>query len=140
MYIADVGQNRREEVNIVAADAAGLNFGWNTMEGSDCFEDANCSPDDLVLPTVEYDHSSGCSVTGGEVYRGSMIPTIKGLYFYSDYCNGWLRSFWFDDGVAVDHREWEVGSIGSVVSFGTDGAGELYAVSRAGLYRFEPAP
>jgi hypothetical protein len=69
-----------------------------------------------------------------------MIPTIKGLYFYSDYCDGWLRSFRVNGGVAVDHREWDVGSIGSVVSFGTDGAGELYAVSRAGLYRFEPAP
>ncbi len=140
LYIADVGQNRREEVNVVAADAAGLNFGWNTMEGSDCFEEAPCSREGLVLPAVEYDHSSGCSVTGGEVYRGSMIPTIKGLYFYSDYCDGWLRSFRFDGGVAVDHMDWEVGSIGSVVSFGTDGAGELYAVSRAGVYRFEPAP
>ena len=139
LFVADVGQNRREEVNVVAADAGGLNFGWNTMEGTDCFEEASCSRDGLVLPAVEYDHSSGCSVTGGEVYRGEMIPTIQGLYFYSDYCDGWLRSFRFDGGGAVDHREWDVGSIGSIVSFGTDGAGELYAVSRAGLYRFEPA-
>jgi hypothetical protein len=139
LFVADVGQNRREEVNVVAADAGGLNFGWNTMEGTDCFEEASCSRDGLVLPAVEYDHSSGCSVTGGEVYRGEMIPTIQGLYFYSDYCDGWLRSFRFDGGGAVDHREWDVGSIGSIVSFVIDGAGELYAVSRAGLYRFEPA-
>jgi glucose/arabinose dehydrogenase len=139
LYVADVGQNSREEVNVVAAGAAGLNFGWNTMEGTDCFERASCSQDGLVLPAVEYDHSSGCSVTGGEVYRGSRIPEIQGIYFYSDYCNGWLRSFRFETGVAVDHREWDVGAIGSVVSFGTDGAGELYAVSRAGVYRFEPS-
>ena len=139
LYVADVGQNRREEVNVVASDAGGLNFGWNTMEGTDCFEEANCTQDGLVLPAVEYDHSSGCSVTGGEVYRGSRIPEIQGLYFYSDYCDGWLRSFRFANGVAEDHREWDVGAIGSVVSFGSDGAGELYALSRAGVYRFQPA-
>ena len=140
LYVADVGQNRREEVNVVSLDTGGLNFGWNTMEGTGCFEDANCSTDGFVVPAVEYDHSSGCSITGGEVYRGASIPAIQGLYFYSDYCDGWLRSFRFDSGTAVDHREWDVGSIGSVVSFGTDGAGELYTVSRAGLYRFDPAP
>lgn len=138
LYVADVGQNRREEVNVVPADRGGLNFGWNVMEGTECYDSSTCSSDGLVLPAVEYDHSSGCSITGGAVYRGSAIPSIRGLYFYSDYCNGWLRSFRFEGGEATDHREWEVGPIGSVVSFGTDGAGELYAVSRAGLYRFEP--
>ena len=139
LYIADVGQNSREEVNVVTAGAGGLNFGWNVMEGTECFDRSDCSQEGLVLPAVEYDHSSGCSVTGGEVYRGSLIPEIQGVYFYSDYCSGWLRSFRFESGVALDHREWEVGAIGNVVSFGRDGAGELYAVSRAGVYRFEPA-
>lgn len=139
LYIADVGQNSREEVNVVAIDEGGRNYGWNTMEGSACFESATCSQDDLVLPAVEYDHSSGCSVTGGEVYRGSRIPSVRGLYFYSDYCSGWLRSFRFENGLATDHREWDVGAIGSVMSFGRDGAGELYALSRAGIYRFDPA-
>ena len=78
-------------------------------------------------------------MTGGKVYRGSRIPEIQGLYFYSDYCDGWLRSFRFESGVVVDHRDWDVGAIGSVVSFGNDGAGELYALSRAGVYRFQPA-
>jgi len=138
LYVADVGQNRREEVNVVPADEGGLNFGWNIMEGTDCYKASTCSHDGLTLPAVEYDHSEGCSVTGGTVYRGSAIPSIRGLYFYSDYCSGWLRSFRFAGGTATDHREWDVGSIGSVVSFGTDGFGELYAVSRAGVYRFEP--
>ena len=139
LYIADVGQNSREEVNVVSAGAGGLNFGWNVMEGTECFDRSTCSQEGLVLPAVEYDHSSGCSVTGGEVYRGSRIPEIQGLYFYSDYCRGWLRSFRFESGVALDHQEWDVGAIGSVVSFGMDGTGELYALSRAGVYRFEPA-
>ncbi len=139
LYVADVGQNSREEVNVVAAGAGGLNFGWNTMEGAACYDRATCSQEGLVLPAAEYDHSAGCSVTGGEVYRGSRIPEIQGLYFYSDYCSGWLRSFRFESGVARDHREWDIGSIGSVVSFGKDGAGELFAVSRSGVYRFEPA-
>ncbi|MEJ2481898.1 MAG: PQQ-dependent sugar dehydrogenase [Gemmatimonadota bacterium] len=140
MYVADVGQNRREEINVVPTDEAGLNFGWNVMEGSACYGAGSCDVQDFVLPAVEYDHSQGCSITGGEVYRGSAIPAIRGLYFYSDYCSGWLRSFRFQGGLATDHREWEVGSLSSVVSFGIDGAGELYLVSRSGLvYAFRPA-
>jgi glucose/arabinose dehydrogenase len=139
MYVADVGQNRREEINVVAAGAAGLNFGWNEMEGSICYDADVCEQDGLVLPAVEYDHSAGCSVTGGAVYRGSQIPAIRGHYFYSDFCRGWLRSFRYES-EAVDHMEWEVGSLDSVASFGTDGAGELYIVSRNGsIYSFRPA-
>ncbi len=139
LYVADVGQNRREEIDVVPADAGGLNFGWNIMEGSDCYGAADCDRTDLVLPVAEYDHSIGCSVTGGEVYRGTGIPAIRGLYFYADYCSGWLRSFRFDGATAVEHAEWDVGRLGNVVSFGTDGAGELYIVSRDGVFRFDPA-
>jgi glucose/arabinose dehydrogenase len=140
LFVADVGQQRREEINVVRADAGGLNFGWNEMEGSSCYDAELCDTDGLVLPAVEYDHSAGCSVTGGEVYRGSDIPAIAGQYFYSDYCRGWLRSFRYEDG-AVDHREWDVGSLGSVASFGSDGSGELYLISRDGsVYAFRPRP
>jgi len=139
MYVADVGQNRREEISVVPADEPGLNFGWNVLEGSACYEADSCDRKDLVLPTVEYDHSEGCSITGGEVYRGTAIAAIRGLYFYSDYCQGWLRSFRYQNGVATDHRVWDVGSLSSVVSFGVDGFGELYLVSREGrLYAFRP--
>ena len=138
LFVADVGQQRREEINVVPADAAGLNFGWNEMEGSVCYEAEACETTGLVLPAVEYDHSVGCSVTGGEVYRGSDIPEIVGHYFYSDYCRGWLRSFRYQDG-AFDHREWEVGALASVASFATGGTGELYLISRDGrVYAFRP--
>ena len=139
LFVADVGQQRREEINVVRADAPGLNYGWNEMEGSACYEAGACETAGLVLPAVEYDHSVGCSVTGGEVYRGSDIPEIAGHYFYSDYCRGWLRSFRYEDG-AFDHREWEVGSLASVASFASDGTGELYLISRDGsVFAFRPA-
>ncbi|MFO7587019.1 MAG: PQQ-dependent sugar dehydrogenase [Gemmatimonadota bacterium] len=139
LYVADVGQNRIEEIDVVPAGEPGLNFGWNLMEGSECFT-PGCDPSGLVLPVVEYDHSQGCSVTGGLVYRGTRVQAIRGHYFYSDYCEGWLRSFRYEDGAAVDHRVWEVGSAGNVVSFGTDADGELYVVSRSGIFRLDPAP
>jgi hypothetical protein len=137
LYIADVGQGAREEVNVADASAAGRNYGWRTMEGTRCFNPSSgCNSAGLTLPIVEYDHSQGCSITGGFVYRGAAIPEIRGHYFYSDYCAGWLRSFRLSGGAAVDQRDWALTSIGNVTSFGVDGAGELYVLSTNGrVYR-----
>lgn len=136
LYIADIGQNAWEEVDVVSASEAGLNYGWNSMEGSQCFATDPCDATDLVLPALEYGRSEGCSVTGGYVYRGSAIPGIQGHYFYSDYCSGFLRSFRFSVGSVSDEREWDVGDLGSVLSFGQDAEGELYVLSGNGnLYR-----
>ena len=137
LYIADVGQSAREEVNVVDASAAGRNYGWRTMEGTQCYNPSSgCNQAGLTLPTVEYDHGQGCSITGGFVYRGAAIPEMRGHYFYSDYCSGWLRSFRLTGGAAADQREWPIGNIGNVTSFGLDGAGELYVLSSNGrVYR-----
>ncbi len=132
LYIADVGQNAFEEVNAVPADVPGLNYGWRLMEGNHCFNPSNCSQAGLTLPVVEYGHGPECSVTGGFVYRGSAIPSIQGHYFYSDYCSGWLRSFKLVDGAATERRQWDVGNIGNVTSFGEDDAGELYVLVSSG--------
>lgn len=132
LYIADVGQGRLEEVNVVSARQGGLNFGWNVMKGSSCYTPANCDSAGLVLPAVEYDHGEGCSITGGHVYRGSRIAELRGHYFYSDYCDGWLRSFRHTAQGAADRRSWQVGTLGNVTSFGEDGAGELYIVVMSG--------
>ncbi len=132
LFVADVGQSRVEELNAVPAAGAGLNYGWNTMEGSRCFATDPCDATGLVLPVAEYGHAEGCSVTGGYVYRGSRLPEVAGHYFYSDFCSGFLRSFRLDDGVAVDSREWTVGDLGSVSSFGVDASGELYVISLDG--------
>jgi glucose/arabinose dehydrogenase len=137
LYIADVGQGAREEVDVVNASSSGRNYGWRTMEGTQCYNPSSgCNTAGLTLPIVDYDHGQGCSITGGFVYRGAAIPEIQGHYFYSDYCSGWLRSFRLSGGVAVDRRDWALASIGNVTSFGVDGAGELYVLSSNGrVYR-----
>jgi hypothetical protein len=126
MYIADVGQQDWEEINVVALDEGGANLGWAYREGSSCFSSPECEETETVLPVAEYGHSDGCSVTGGYVYRGGAIPELSGTYFYSDWCTGWIRSFRYENGTAVDLAEWPELDPGQVTTFGTDGFGELY--------------
>lgn len=136
LYTADVGQNRWEEINVQPANQGGLNYGWNRMEGAHCYGLPLCAKAGLVMPAVEYSHDEGCSVIGGAVYRGSRLPFVSGHYFYSDWCSGWLKSFAFQNGGVTAAATWEVGTLGSVVSFGEDGSGELYIVSGNGsVYR-----
>lgn len=133
LYIADVGQGAREEVDVADASAAGRNYGWHTMEGMQCYNPSSgCNTTGLTLPVLDYDHGQGCSITGGFVYRGAAIPEVQGHYFYSDYCSGFLRSFRLSGGAAGDKRDWALASIGGVTSFGVDGAGELYMLSSNG--------
>jgi len=135
LYIADVGQNRREEVNVAPAAAGGLNYGWNIMEGDECYSAATCNRTGLTLPVLAYGHADGCSITGGYVYRGQAMPSLRGHYFYSDYCGGWLKSFRYDGSAAADQRDWGL-RLGSVTSFGEDAAGQLYVLSANGnVYR-----
>ncbi|MEP6589918.1 MAG: PQQ-dependent sugar dehydrogenase [Gemmatimonadota bacterium] len=137
LYIADVGQGEREEINVVTAATGtgrGANFGWAIYEGSRCFGSASkCTGQGFVMPTIEYTHAEGCSVTGGFVYRGSAIPSLRGSYFYSDYCSSWIRSFRLTDGTAADRTQWTgLTPTGQVLSFGEDAAGELYVMSSDG--------
>jgi glucose/arabinose dehydrogenase len=136
LYIADVGQNKVEEIDLQPAGAgAGTNYGWNIMEGSDCFQHATCKKEGLVLPIAEYRHGKGdCSVTGGYVYRGSN-KALQGIYFYGDFCSGriwglqhvggkWQNSLYKDSKLAVS-------------TFGEDEAGELYLADygKGDIYR-----
>lgn len=132
LYIADVGQGSWEEVNTVSASAPGVNYGWRIMEGAHCYNAGTCNMTGLTQPVHEYDHGPECSITGGYVYRGSAIPALRGHYFYSDYCAGWLKSLRVTGGAATDHRDWDVGDMGNVLSFGVDAAGELYVLSGNG--------
>ena len=145
LYIADVGQNRTEEVDVAPANTGagrGANYGWNIMEGSHCLSGNECDQTNLVLPTFEYEHDQGCSITGGYVYRGSAIPALQGLYFYGDYCQGWVRSFRYSGGSAIELTDWPtLRPGGQVTSFGEDAAGELYVISAAGsVYKVIPDP
>jgi glucose/arabinose dehydrogenase len=141
LYIADVGQNAWEEINAVPTSQAGVNYGWRIMEGAHCFNPStNCNLAGLRLPVHEYDHTGGaCSVTGGYVYRGTRIPGIVGHYFYADYCAARVRSFRLVNGQATDHREWSLGTLSAISSFGEDASRELYIVSQSGrVYRIVP--
>lgn len=137
LYIADVGQGSREEVDVVAASAAGLNYGWNIWEGTICYPSGNsCNPAGITVPVIDYDHGDGCSITGGYVYRGSALPEIAGRYFYSDFCKGWLRSFLVAGGAASERTDWGVTPVGNIQSFGVDSRNELYVLTSAGgVYR-----
>jgi glucose/arabinose dehydrogenase len=136
LYVADVGQSQWEEISVVAASRPGVNYGWRILEGNACYGAATCNAHGLERPAIEYSHDDGCSVTGGAPYRGSLILGLVGHYFYSDYCTGFLRSFRYENGQAVERRSWDVGAVGSVLSFGEDAAGELYVLSANGrVYR-----
>lgn len=135
LYIADVGQNAWEEIDVQpAASAGGENYGWRIMEGDHCYPiGTSCTSVGLVAPVLEYDHSDGCSVTGGYVYRGSDVTPLVGHYLYADYCSGWVRSFRWQGGQAVsrlDRPELDPG--GNITSFGEDARGELYILTSNG--------
>ena len=134
VYIADVGQNQREEVNIASAGQAGLNYGWDIMEGTTCFEAATCNREGLQLPMFEYPRGEGgsCSIVGGYVYRGAALPELRGHYFYSDYCAGFLRSLLWERLHIAQQATWAIPDPGHIVSFGEDGARELYLIAENG--------
>lgn len=134
LYIADVGQNQREEIDVVAADSAGLNYGWNLMEGLRCFPNGGqCNMMGLTLPVYDYDHGQGCSIIGGYVYRGAAMPELQGQYLFSDFCSGFVRSLSFENGIATVRQAPMVNAGTNVVqSFGQDGAGELYILTGNG--------
>ena len=136
LLLGDVGQELHEEVNIVPAGTAGLNYGWPLMEGNACYRPTTaCNPGaSLMLPAVTYEHTLGCSVIGGYVYRGTALPEISGQYLYSDYCSGWLRSFTVGTNGPVDHQIWPAVSLPRAVSFGRDAAGELYLIGNGRVF------
>lgn len=127
MFIADVGQNSREEVNFQPSTSpGGENYGWRLMEGSQCFNPASgCNDGSLVLPVLEYSHSSGCSVSGGYRYRGLRYPGLEGVYFYADFCSGRVWGAQEDD-----RGEWTAEALLDtnlqITAFGEDADGEIY--------------
>lgn len=145
LYIADVGEAQFEEVDVSPAAGGagkGLNYGWNRMEGNHCFNSGQCDRTGLTLPAHEYSHSQGCSITGGYVYRGSAVPALQGLYFFADFCQGWVRSLRYSGGAATELTDWRaLQPGGSITSFGEDAAGELYLMVESGrVFKFVSEP
>lgn len=127
LWIADVGQNKIEEINVSPSTQAGINYGWRCSEGNTVYNTSGCpSQSTMKFPLAEINHSSGaCSVTGGYVYNGTKYPNFQGLYFFSDYCKpqiGILKS--------TGEITFSVNFSGNNFStFGEDKAGELYIAS-----------
>jgi glucose/arabinose dehydrogenase len=145
LYIGDVGQDAREEIDVAVAPNAGrqANYGWRLMEGFLCFNPSmNCNSGGLTLPLLDYPHLSGaCAVTGGYVYRGSALAAMQGTYFYGDFCAGFVKSFRYRNGQPTEETEWPLLSPpgGFVTSFGEDAAGELYVMTQGGgLFKVIP--
>ena len=113
------------------------------MEGTLSFNpSSNCNTGGLTLPVLDYPHASGaCAVVGGYVYRGEAMPSLRGTYFYGDFCAGFVRSFRYQNGQPAEQTEWpSLSPSGSLVtSFGEDAAGELYVMTKGGgLFKFVP--
>lgn len=138
IWIADVGQGAYEEIDLADVGSPGVNYGWPLMEGAHCYSVDPCRDPDLTLPLVEIERGDGgsCAVTGGVVYRGGTIPELDGRYLFSDYCGGYLRSV-DADGRVEDHTD-AVGALPGVVSFGVDGAGEVYVLTTERILRLDP--
>ena len=135
LWIGDVGQGLREEIDLAPAGVGGIDFGWNVMEGTSCSAEDPCDADGLTPPVAEYGHDEGCSVTGGAVYRGAAQPQLQGWYVFTDYCSGlvWVLpadSYPYDDGPKETFLALESGRNLSAIAPGPDG--ELLATDHSG--------
>ncbi len=135
LWIADVGQSAREEVNRQPADSTGgENYGWDRLEGTRPFEGE--APSDAVAPVFDYGRDVGGTVIGGFVYRGSAIPALRGGYVFGDFFSDRLMVLRVRDG-DVRFRRLRVG-VPNLSSFGEDEDGELYVFSLSGgVFRLE---
>ncbi|HEX8875099.1 MAG TPA: PQQ-dependent sugar dehydrogenase [Nitrosospira sp.] len=146
-YIADVGQDKREEINI---GAVGANYGWRKFEGT-LVNFPNDPPiPNQTPPIYEYDHNgAAAAIIGGYVYRGSAIDGLAGTYFLADFITGKVMSFHFTGAGITDltDRTAELisptGISGGISSFGEDSSGNLYLVSingKVGMITAVPEP
>jgi glucose/arabinose dehydrogenase len=135
LFIADVGQNRWEEINVERPADGGHNYGWNIMEGPECFAAEDCDTSGLTPPVAWYSpEGRDCAIIGGYVYRGEQYPALQGAYLLADHCSGTVRALDAEaakaGGLVSLH---ELGNAGlRVTSFGEDEAGELYLLGLGG--------
>ena len=139
LWIADVGQNNIEEINVVSATQAGINYGWHCYEGNTAYSApaTDCpSASSLQFPLIDINHSTGaCSVTGGYVYNGSSYPNFKGLYFFTDYCNPKIGMLTTTGTISYS----SVFTGNNFSTFGEDSSGELYiaALNNGTIYKIK---
>jgi glucose/arabinose dehydrogenase len=145
LYIGDVGQNNFEEIDILPDSSLGggrENFGWRVYEGFDfnpCGDRTLEGPSPHRRPIDVYDHSLGCSVSGGFAYRGQAFPALQGWYFFADYCSGRIWRLLYRKGGLVADRRLVLDTALNITSFGENSNRELYVVDHGGtVYRLAP--
>jgi glucose/arabinose dehydrogenase len=152
LWMADVGQDQREEIDFhPAAAPGGQNYGWRCTEGTFCtgLTGCTCNGPTLTPPIYEYDHTVGRSITGGYVYRGSAIPTARGAYFFADFQFNRVWSLRYNGSTVSDLRERTADFVprsgpapANISAFGEDAAGELYLCDygNARIFKVIPPP
>jgi len=149
LWVGDVGQDQREEVNVVTR---GGNYGWRIREGSICYNASSCATtgangEALIDPVVEYDHSVGQAITGGYVYRGTKVPALAGKYVFGDYVSSRIFAFTppsplvaATPRVVLPASSAILNAPQNITSFGQGNDGEIYVVGYGGaLYQLQPA-
>jgi uncharacterized repeat protein (TIGR03806 family) len=149
LWVGDVGQDQREEVNVVTR---GGNYGWRIREGSTCYNASSCATtgangEALIDPVVEYDHSVGQAITGGYVYRGTKVPALAGKYVFGDYVSSRIFAFTppsplvaATPRVVLPASSAILNAPQNITSFGQGNDGEIYVVGYGGaLYQLQPA-
>ena len=141
LWLGDVGQDTTEEVDwIRAGRGAGVNFGWNHFESDNVFSDTPLARGRLITPIAHYSHRAGCAVISGYVYRGKAVPSLRGRFIYGDFCRARIWSL--RAGPNPGHTPRELtrtlgpAKLGTIVSFGEDGAGELLVNTGYKIFRF----
>ena len=154
MFIGDVGQDSWEEINYLEANQAGINFGWNLVEGNHCYSNPDCDQTIYTEPMLEYPSDAaywksimglreknitGCSVTGGYIYRGKQIKSLYGLYIFSDFCSGKVWAFNQKSNEIIEITSSLLSSDQHMIaSFGEDIYNELYIVDYLGaIYKIQ---
>jgi len=141
LYLGDVGEARQEEINFRPASSTGKeNYGWRILEGSLCAHPAaGCiPPPQYVPPVTEYSHDSGCSVTGGYVYRGAEFPVLNRIYLFGDFCSGIV---WGLQRVGAGFERKQLADTSFAIStFGEGEDGSVFVVDRALGNVFKIAP
>lgn len=135
LWIADVGQNNIEEINKVPTPlTAGLNFGWRCYEGNVAYNTSGCAPiGTMTMPIAQYNHSQGCSITGGYVYTGTQFPNFLNKYFFADYCENRIGYADTTSG-AITYTPYFSGN-NNFTSFGEDMNGELYITNSNTIFK-----
>lgn len=144
LWIADVGSQNIEEINMISNTTSATNFGWPCYEGNSEFDLTDCPPmNTMTFPVAEYTHTTSgnfkCSITGGYVHRGTINTTLNGYYFFADYCSNEIGSFDFDGGDNTIYYSDKFGG-NSWTTFGEDINGELYIAggTSGNIYKIIP--